>query len=251
MDHKHDHSADFKTLFDYYAVKNHWKTWIQPGMTCIDIGGYTGDTAIPMMVYSRGTVLAVEPNPVVRPYLELNCAINSHLGGRFVIASEAVTNKNIDGLMYRDHQNEMCNGGLWPLLHPVTQTQYAEHIARQGPVTDISDDNIARISVDGITLETMLDRYLKPEEIEKIGFIKIDTEGHDIEIVRNIRNILVKYKPVLFTEWFREYHHTPDSEELFKVIDEAGYIPFYPETMEPADLGTHSEDLVCLHKDNI
>jgi FkbM family methyltransferase len=238
MKHQFDHSPDYKKQFDYYTQQNHWATWIKPGMTCIDIGGHSGDTAIPMMVYSRGTVLTVEPNPTIRPYLELNCKMNSHLGGRFVVATEAVTNKNANGLVFKDHQNGMCNGGL------LGETWDAETQSR------VAGMNGNSITVDGLTLETMLNKYLTADEIEKIGFIKTDTEGHDIEIIRNIRDILVKYKPVLFTEWFTHYS-AADTAELFQVINEAGYVAFNPQTMEEADPDRRSEDLVCLHQDNL
>jgi FkbM family methyltransferase len=237
MDHQYERVPDFKTIFDYYIVKNHWSQWIKPGMTCIDIGGHSGDTAIPMMTQCQSTVLTVEPNPTILPYLKFNCGVNTHLG-KFVIATEAVTNQNADGLTFKDHQNGMCNGGL------VGETWDAETTAK---VQGISG---ASITVSGMTLETMLDKYLTPEEIANIGFIKTDTEGHDIEIIRNIRDILVKYKPVLFTEWFAQYS-AADTAELFKVISEAGYVAFNPETMEEADPSQRCEDLVCLHQDNL
>jgi len=238
MDHQFERVPSFKEIFDYYIEKNHWDKWIRSGMTCIDIGGHSGDTAIPMMVYSRGTVLTVEPNPIISPYLELNCHLNRHLGGTFVIANEAVTNKNADNLTFRDHHNGMCNGGLvgenWD-----TETQEK--------MTSMSGESI---SVTGMTLESMLGKYLTNDEISRIGFIKTDTEGHDIEIIRNISDILVKYKPVLFTEWFAQYS-SGDSAELFRVIDNAGYVALNPYTMEEADPSIRSEDLVCLHRDNL
>lgn len=238
MEHQFERVPSFQNIFEYYAVKNHWSKWIRPGMTCVDIGGHSGDTAIPMMVYSRGTVLSVEPNPVIRPYLELNCNLNSHLGGKFVVASEAVTNQDTDGLTFKDHQNGMCNGGL---VNESWDTETQQRVA------GISGDSI---TVSGLTLSSMLNKYLDPSDIEKLGFIKTDTEGHDIEIIRNSRDILVKYKPVLFTEWFVAYS-AADTKELFRAIDDAGYVAFYPETMEPATPDRRSEDLVCLHKDNI
>lgn len=238
MDHQFERVPDFQTIFDYYIIKNHWNKWISPGMTCIDIGGHSGDTAIPMMVYSRGTVLTIEPNPTIRPYLELNCHMNRHLGGTFVVATEAVTNKNADDLVFKDHHNGMCNGGL------VGENWDAETQAKMAGMSGES------ITVSGMTLESMLDKYLTTEEITNIGFIKTDTEGHDIEIIRNIRDILVQYKPVLFTEWFAQYS-SKDTNELFKVISDAGYIAFYPETMEEAHPDQRSEDLVCLHRDNL
>lgn len=237
MDHRHEGVRDLKGIFDGYLKQNHWDMWIHPGMTCIDIGGHSGDTAIPMMTRCQSTVLTIEPNPLILPYLKFNCGINSHLG-RFVVASEAVTNKNADGLIFKDHQNGMCNGGLvsetWD---PKTQERVAQMSGQS-------------ISVSGMTLESILEKYLTTDEIDRIGFIKTDTEGHDIEIIRNIKNILVKYKPVLFTEWFA-YYSAADTNELFRVIEDAGYIPHYPQTMEVATPSIRSEDLICIHRDNL
>jgi FkbM family methyltransferase len=237
MDHPREKVPDFQTIYDYYIEKNFWKLWIKPGMTCIDIGGHSGDTAIPMMSRCRATVLSVEPNPVILPYLKFNCSVNQHLG-RFVIANEAVTNCTAYNLTFKDHQNSMCNGGL------VGESWDAETAAR---VAGMSGESI---TVSGMTLLDMCNKYLTLEEIAKIGFVKTDTEGHDIEIIRSSRDILVKYKPVLFTEWFVAYSQA-DTNELFRVIEEAGYVAFYPETMEPAHPDQRSEDLVCLHKDNL
>jgi len=237
MDHRYDGSPDFKTIFDRYIKTYHWSTWINPGMTCIDIGGHSGDTAIPMMTQCRSTVLTVEPNPVILPFLEFNCAVNQHLG-KFVVATEAVTNQTADNLTFGDHQNGMCNGGI---LDKNWDAETAQKVA--GMTGDT-------ITVSGMTLEDMCAKYLTADEIKNIGFVKTDTEGHDIEIIRSSRDFLIKYKPVLFTEWFFAYSEK-DTAELFKVIDEAGYQAFYPETMELASPDIRSEDLVCLHRDNL
>jgi len=237
MDHPRERVPDFQTIFDYYIVKNHWATWIKPGMTVIDIGGHSGDTAIPMMTQCRATVLTVEPNPVILPYLQFNCAANKHLG-KFVVATQAVTNQTASGLTFKDHQNAMCNGGL------VNEKWDAETAAR---VAGMSGDSI---TVDGMTLEEMCNQYLTKEEIANIGFVKTDTEGHDIEIIRSSKDFLQKHKPVLFTEWFVAYS-AADTIELFKAIEDAGYQAFNPETMQPADPSIRSEDLICIHKDNL
>ncbi len=132
----------------------------------------------------------------------------------------------------------MCNGGL------VNEKWDAETAAR---VAGMSGDSI---TVSGMTLDAMCSKYLTQEEINNIGFIKTDTEGHDIEIIRSSRDFLQKHKPVLFTEWFVAYSEA-DTIELFNAIEQAGYQAFYPETMQPADPSQRSEDLICIHKDNL
>jgi FkbM family methyltransferase len=240
MDHKYDGdgtSPDFKAMFEGYIKKQYWELWIHPGMTCIDIGGHSGDTAIPMMARCRSTVLTVEPNPVIIPYLELNCAVNQHLG-KFVIATEAVSSQSSDSLVFGDHQNGMCNGGI---LSDTWDDETARKIAGMTGET---------ITISGMTLEDMCNKYLTPEDIDNIGFVKIDTEGHEIEIIRSSKDFLAKHKPILFTEWFFAYSDK-DTAELFRVIDEAGYVAHYPETMQPADPGLRANDLICIHKDRL
>ena len=239
MDHPYDGTGtpDYKGIFEQYINDLYWKFWIKPGMTCIDIGGHSGDTAIPMMALCRSTVLTVEPNPVILPYLELNCAVNHHLG-KFVIATEAVTNQATDTLVFGDHQNGMCNGGI-------LSTTWDEETARK--IVGMTGQTI---TISGMPLEDMCNKYLTPEEINNIGFVKIDTEGHEIEIIRSSKDFLIKHKPVLFTEWFFAFSDK-DTAELFKVIDEAGYVAHYPNTMQVADPTIRSNDLVCIHKDNL
>jgi FkbM family methyltransferase len=238
LDHQYATSkATMKDLFDYYLVKNHWGKWIQPGMTVIDIGGFAGDTAIPMMTQCRSTVLTVEPNHTIRPYLEFNCEVNRHLG-KFIVAKEAVTNRHTDDLLFRDHQNGLCNGGI------LDETWDVETASRVNAASG------AELVVSGMPLIDMCQKYLTEEEIRNVGFVKTDTEGHDIEIIRSSSDFLLQYKPVLFTEWFFLYS-TADVAEMFKAIEHIGYQAFYPETMQPADPGVRSEDLVCIHKSNL
>jgi FkbM family methyltransferase len=237
MDHDYERVPDYQTIFDLYLKTYHWDKWIKPGMTCIDIGGHSGDTAIPMMVQCRSTVLTVEPNPVILPYIKYNCGINRHLG-KFIVATQAVTNQTADNLVFGDHQNGMCNGGI---LGDAWDSETAKAVKSMTGST---------ITVSGMTLEDMCDQYLTQDEIANIGFIKTDTEGHDIEIIRSSCDFLSKHKPVLFTEWFFAYSDR-DTAELFQVINKAGYVAHYPTTMQPADPNIRSDDLVCIHKDNL
>jgi len=237
MDHLKDGSPEWQVLFEYYMRQQHWDKWIMPGMTCIDIGGHSGDTAIPMAVLSRGTVLSSEPNPSIYPYLEMNCRINQHLA-RFVAVMDAVSSKNADSVKFGDHNNMMCNGGIVEQIDPGTQ----ENVDKQTGAT---------IDVNAMTLETMINQYLTKEQQDAIGFIKTDTEGHDIEIIASSRDILLKYKPVLFTEWFSSYSPWA-SKQLFATIEDCGYVAFNPETMAEVDPSIRTcEDLLCLHKDNL
>jgi FkbM family methyltransferase len=224
-------------LFSLYLNDYHFSKWIHPGMTCVDIGAHIGDTALPMMSSCRATVLAIEPNHYMLPFLKKNCDANNHLG-KFVIATEAVTNTVSDNLLFGDHCNAMINGGLIDNTWDNTTAQFVKGMTGQ------------TITVQGLPFIEICNKYLSIDEINNIGFIKTDTEGHDIEIIRNMRDFLQEHKPVLLTEWFFGYSPA-DSERLFNVIYDAGYVPHCPQTMKEADVNYRSEDLLCIHKDNL
>jgi hypothetical protein len=106
------------------------------------------------------------------------------------------------------------------------------------------------LQVKGLPFADICEKYLTQDEIDRIGFVKIDTEGHDIAIIENMRDFLIQHKPVLLTEWFFGYSEA-DSKKLFDAIHAAGYVAHNPVTMEPADLSNHIEDLLCIHQDNL
>lgn len=227
----------FKKLFSSYWNDYHYGKWIRPGMTCIDIGAHIGDTAIPMMVACKATVLAIEPNIYMLPFLEKNCEANSHLG-KFIIASEAVAKEKSEDLLFGDHNNSMINGGI---INNNWDSGTAYNVSRMTGQT---------MPIKGLPFDDICKKYLSDKEINAIGFVKTDTEGYDIDIIEGMSDFLEAQRPILLTEWFFGYSQA-DSERLFNVIYAAGYVPHYPETLEIADLNRRSEDLLCIHKDHL
>lgn len=237
FEHPMHRMPSFEKVFSYYWDNYHYGTWIRPGMTCVDIGAHIGDTAIPMMIACRATVLAVEPNSHMLPFLQKNCEANSNFG-RFVIATEAVTNQVTENLTFGDHNNAMINGGILDASWDA------------GTASTVRGMTGNTLTIPGLPFENICQKYLSPQEIDNIGFVKIDTEGHDIAIIENMRDFLIKHKPVLLTEWFFGYS-AADSKKLFDTIAAAGYVPHNPATMELADLNNRIEDLLCIHQDNL
>ncbi|HET8688300.1 MAG TPA: FkbM family methyltransferase [Methanosarcina sp.] len=237
MEHPGEGSRTLEQIFDIYLNQYNWSKFIRPGSTVIDIGGHSGDTAIPMQFLARGTVLSVEPNPYIRPYLELTCNKNPHLG-KFVVAAEAVTTIDIDAVEICDHRNAMCNGGL------IDDSWSPELKARMIGMTG------NKVTVKGLTLEHLLSKYLTPAEINNISFLKTDTEGHDVSILESSVGLIDRIRPIIFTEWFFAY--TPaESKRLFDVIKKIGYTAFNPVTLQPADINHHIEDLLLIHNSKI
>ena len=233
MDHAGEGSKSLLDIFDQYLNQYHWDQFIRPGSTVVDIGGHSGDTAVPMQFVARGTVLAVEPNPVIRPYLDFCCNMNGHLG-KFIVAGEAVTTEDLDAVDILDHNNNLCNGGLidksWT---PNLQDQVRAMAGK-------------KVTVPGLTLEHLLNKYLTEDEINNISFLKTDTEGHDVSILESSRDLIDRIRPVIFTEWFWLYGPT-EVAKMFRVIADMNYSAFDPITLKPATMNQRCEDLILIH----
>ena len=156
---------------------------------------------------------------------------------KITMAEVAITDKDNVDVVFSDHQNGMCNGGI---IHDNMSEELKSHL------TGIVGKQII---CKGYTLETVCNQYLTPDEINKISFIKIDTEGYDREIVQSSSAFLNKHKPCLFIEWFAFYKEA-DSLKLFQVIENANYIPFHPVTLKPATVTDYLPDLLLIHKED-
>jgi hypothetical protein len=62
--------------------------------------------------------------------------------------------------------------------------------------------------------------------LDKLSFIKIDTEGYDKDIIRSISALIKKYKPYLITECFKQLTKE-ERYEFFDLIASNGYNLFY------------------------
>jgi FkbM family methyltransferase len=222
----------------------HWDSAMRPGTVAIDIGAHSGDTAIPMALIgydavtkTKSNVVVVEPNPAVLPVLQVNLALNAHIGNFYVVEA-ALTDVDVEEIELADHGNAECNGGVLEannLSPEVTQ--------RMHEVAGV------KYRARGISLETLF-REIERNIGQPVGFIKIDCEGHDKEIIRPCRELFGKSRPVLFLEWFAWF--TPaDDRDLFEVIRFIDYIAFDPITLEPATVSHRIGDLLCFHKEEV
>ena len=222
---------------------SHWERFIRPGVTTIDIGGHSGDTAIPLALFSYdkgnatgGNVIVVEPNPAVKPVLAVNLALNTHLG-HFHLLPAAITGEDVDEIELADHSNAQCNGGV---LRAGISEKVESRLAEIAGV---------RYKARGVSMATLFAEAKKLSPAP-IGFVKIDCEGYDKEIIRPCRELFEADKPVLFVEWFAWYEPEDDAD-LFKVIDDIGYVPFDPISLKPAELRTRVFDLLCVCKESL
>jgi FkbM family methyltransferase len=178
------HPAETNKIINNEMV-NAYREILNNGDFCIDIGAHTGDSTIPMAlaVGKSGSVLALEPNPYVYHVLEKNARTNrSVLNIRPLMA--AVSGE--EGFLEFEYSDPgYCNGG------------------RHEGIPFWKHGHAYKLEVFCINLENELQADYW-DDLEHLKFIKVDTEGYDLYVLRSLINTLKCYRPIVKTEIFKK-----------------------------------------------
>lgn len=188
---------------------NFYKKFIKKGDLCIDIGANVGDTTVPMAIVAEkeGLTLAFEPNPHIFEITKANAALNQDKTN-IVPIPYAITETEGD-FFYSSSEASFGNGGI---------SQSKEETKKHGKF-------VLEQKISGVNLEAyLLKNY--PQYIDKLSYIKIDTEGYDIIILNSIQNLIKKYTPFLVVECFSEAN-LEERKKLLRFFEERDYTLYY------------------------
>ena len=182
------------------------RKYIKEGDTVIDIGAHTGDTTLPMALAAgrSGCTFALEPNPHVYKVLEENSTLNPNRTNIIPLNFAATETNGTFVFHYSDAS--YCNGGFLSRI----QDQKHKH-------------NYP-LEVEGKNLEQFL-RENYNELLQKLAYIKIDTEGYDKEVIQSIAGILLEFRPVMVTECLKRLAPT-ERHALYDTIKNVRYISY-------------------------
>jgi FkbM family methyltransferase len=166
------------------------RAFVRAGDVAIDVGAHTGDSTLPIALAAgaAGRVFALEPNPYVFKILEANAGLNPSLCRIEPLMFAAMPSDGEFEFEYSD--SGYCNGG------------YHEGVSRW------KHGHFSLLRVAGRNLASYL-REHAPGDLERLRFIKIDTEGFDRAVVRTLRELLLASRPYLKAE---VYKHLADAE---------------------------------------
>ena len=120
----------------------------------------------------KGNIVVVEPNPAVVPVLNVNLALNTHLG-HFHSLMAAVTAQDVDEIELADpRQRRSATAGV--LRESNLSAEVSKKLLQSAGVT---------YRTPGISLATLFRHIRDRITTDPIGFIKIDCEGYDKEII--------------------------------------------------------------------
>jgi FkbM family methyltransferase len=178
-----------------------------------------------------GITIGFDPNPYVFKILETNANLNKD---KYVIhPHRCAISATPKSFYYISSEASFGNGAI-------SETRDSKH-----------GKFVFDGMVEGIHLKTFLEtKYASM--IQKLSFIKIDTEGYDKEIIKSISDLIQAYKPVIVAESFGKASEAA-KVELFEVIKNNGYDIFYfadfdinatvIELKVPADLVNYSQTI--------
>jgi FkbM family methyltransferase len=151
-----------------------WRNWLKPGMTVIDVGANAGvyTFSAARRVGSEGKVIAIEPFPACVGYLEETCRANQFDWVRvYGAAASDRTGKVRLSIQGASELNEVI----------------AENVeVKPGQSVEVSC--------------LILDSLIDTEQFTSVDFLKLDAEGHEINVLRGAQRLLAEFSPVILYE---------------------------------------------------
>lgn len=159
-----------------------------PAGLALDIGAHSGDWSKTMLELGR-EVVAFEPDPRV---FRLADRLKSKYGPRFTIHHIALSDYNGTAKFGR-------------AFHP--------------GLNSLAYDPISEVNTIEVPVKT-----LDSLGLGKVGYIKTDTEGSDLAILRGARSIIARDKPTLAIEIHDKYnHYEAETERCFALLESMDY----------------------------
>ncbi len=165
--------------FQKHITKNSFLT-IKDDFTIIDIGTNVGLMTLQFAkLVPKGKVYSFEPTFYALERLKRNLSLNEDLAKNVTVINSFVSEKSSDNPNIVAFSSWKVNGERGTNDHPV-------HLG-----TPKGTDGVPAISLDDFT---------EINNIEKIDFIKIDTDGHEYEVFKGAKKAIAKYRPKIIFE---------------------------------------------------
>jgi FkbM family methyltransferase len=163
-----------------------------------------------LAVGPSGLVLGVEPNRYVFKILAKNAALNPMLT-RIVPLPFAATREDGD-FVFNYSDASFCNGGF---LSEIESKNHRHEYT---------------LTVTGKDMEAYLYANYS-DDLNRLQLLKIDAEGFDKEILKNLSRLLTDHKPAIMAECYKRLT-SAERDELYDVIAGYGYTLYYLENFE-------------------
>ena len=173
----------------------------------IDIGANIGSVSLIMAKkFKDSKVFAIEPTNYAFNKLSTNLDLNNDLKDRVFLKQFFVSENKKPQKVWSSWNFEKSSN---------------KHQKHLGTLKEIKQNSYIR-----------LEEFIKTEKLTSVDFIKIDVDGHELDVLKSGEKFLAKEKPVIFIEiapyLYPEFGYS--YEELIKFIINLNY-NFYDENL--------------------
>ncbi|WP_095047613.1 FkbM family methyltransferase [Pseudomonas sp. Irchel s3h9] len=188
--------------FDFEQIlEHHYRRWVQPGDTVIDIGAHVGRHLRPLLdcIGQTGRAIAFEPIPAIYKTLE----------SKFTDCPVTLNNMALS-----DYTG-------------FSEFTYAEGSPEESGLVEreFNNPDSAKPSKINVKVDT-LDNYT--QSLTSVSFIKIDIEGGEINCLRGAEVTISKFRPIIALEYgeltYKAYGNSSDT--LFEFAKAHCYTPY-------------------------
>ncbi len=193
---------------------------VQPGRDAVEIGANMGSHTVPLarlLAESGRRLLAVEPQPVVFQNMCANVALNRLLN----VHTENAACADSQGWLSFDTPDYTATGNFGGI-----SMQAGTAAASGTPGSQ---------RVRSVPLDELLDTTWNP------GFIKIDVEGFEQQVLEGARNTIARHRPYIYLENDR----IEKSRSLIEWLWAAGYKLWFhlPQLFNPQNFAQNSKNI--------
>ena len=195
------------------AIKNNYepeiklvKEFVAKGTDSLDIGVYQGIYSYEISKYAK-TVHAFEFNPIIFPFLNRNIykIINN-----IKLYNFGLSNKNGKTTL------------RIPIRNKLVREENYEEFFEMGRATIHDKNEFNEFRTFSVNVKK-LDNF---QFENPISFIKIDVEGHEIEVIEGAIETINKNRPILLVE-IEERHSKKKVSDIINFINALGYKSYY------------------------
>ena len=195
------------------AIKNNYEKEIQiidqfadKSKDALDIGVYRGVYSYKLSNYFK-KIHAFEPNPLLYPYLHKNL-------------KKIIKNINLYNVGLSDKNGEVSL--KLPTRSKSLFKNNIEELFRLGAASIHPNKTFKSFKSIPVKIKKFDDFNFE----NKIKFVKIDVEGHEIEVINGAKETIKKDKPIMLIE-IEKRHSQRSVEDSIMLIKEHGYKCYY------------------------